>query len=71
MRNGRGRTEAMSGVVALLGVLALVACGQSDDAQGVGGLSRGEANALNQAAEMLDNQANSAEAALKDRKGGR
>lgn len=65
MRKRWGRTGVIPGGVALLGLLAMAACGQSDDAQGIGGLSKGEADALNQAAAMLDNQANSAEAALK------
>ncbi len=49
---------------AMLSLLALAACGRSDDAQGVGGLSKSEADALNRAAVMLDERANDAEAAL-------
>ena len=49
---------------AMLSLLALAACGRSDDAQGVGGLSKSEADALNRAAVMLDERANDAEASL-------
>jgi hypothetical protein len=43
-----------SGLAALCLTIGLTACGQSDD--GVGGVSAGEADALNNAAEMLDNR---------------
>lgn len=64
MRKARGRIVWVRSASAVLCLLALAACGQSDDAQGVGGLSKGEADALNQAASMLDERANDAQAAL-------
>lgn len=64
MRTARSRIEWARRAGAILCLLAAAACGQSDDAQGVGGLSKGEADALNQAAEMLDERSNDAEAAL-------
>jgi hypothetical protein len=46
----------------LLLPLALAACGGGDDAAGAGGVSAGEARALNDAAEMLDVNSVSADA---------
>lgn len=57
-RIGRGRSAA-----AMACLLALAACGRSDTVQGVGGLGKGEADALNRAASMLDERANAAQAA--------
>jgi hypothetical protein len=37
--------------------LILASCGSSPNAPGVGRITKGEADALNEAAEMLDNQA--------------
>lgn len=42
----------------------LAACGASDDAAGVGGVTAREAQALNQAAEMLDTRAERTDTAL-------
>lgn len=64
MQKARGRIVWVRTAGAALCLLALAACGQSDDAQGVGGLSKSEADALNRAASMLDEQANDAQAAL-------
>lgn len=41
----------------LLLLFVLTACGQSSDSDGVGGVSAGEARALNDAAAMLDARA--------------
>lgn len=54
---------AVSTFPALAALLA--ACGASDDAAGVGGVTAREAQALNQAAEMLDARADGADAALR------
>lgn len=43
---------------------ALAACGASDNDPGVGGVTAGEAQALNDAAEMLDQRYNAATAAV-------
>ncbi|MDQ4421213.1 hypothetical protein OOT33_12315 [Sphingobium sp. DEHP117] len=66
----------MSGVTAvlfhkrLLAVLmtglALTGCGDNDSAEGPGGVTAGEARALNEAAEMLDARAANAASALTD-----
>lgn len=40
----------------LAAALMLSACGADDNDPGVGGITVGEARALNEAAEMLDNQ---------------
>ncbi|MPT47776.1 MAG: hypothetical protein E2598_05040 [Sphingobium sp.] len=45
-------------------VSALSACGASDEGAGVGGVTAGEAKALNEAAAMLDARADNAAAAL-------
>lgn len=44
--------------------LALAACGASDEDRDVGGVTAGEARALNEAAAMLDAQADNARSAL-------
>lgn len=43
-------------VLAVAGLGLLAACGSSDDGPGTGGVSVEEAQALDQAAEMLDSQ---------------
>lgn len=48
--------------LALAGISLLAACGSSDDGPGTGGVSVEEAEALDQAAEMLDSQRLPAEA---------
>jgi len=48
----------------MLAPLALAGCGAPDDASGVGGVTSGEAKALNEAAAMLDRRADTARAAL-------
>lgn len=46
------------------GLFLLSACGASDDDQGAGGVTAGEARALNDAAVMLDARQENAAAAL-------
>ncbi|SFF85715.1 hypothetical protein SAMN05518801_102237 [Novosphingobium sp. CF614] len=46
----------------LLGLLALGACGKSDSGSGPGGVTAGEARALDEAAAMLDERRPPAEA---------
>ncbi len=55
----RGRALA---VVVLAGPALLTACGSADNDPGPGGVSVGEARALDEAAEMLDQQRLPAEA---------
>ena len=50
--------------LALLAMLPLAGCGASDEGSGVGGVTSGEANALNEAAAMLDKRADNARSAL-------
>jgi hypothetical protein len=45
-----------SGLAALAGALALAGCGPGDDDPGAGGVTVGEARALDEAAAMLDAQ---------------
>jgi hypothetical protein len=48
----------------LMAVLALTGCGDNDNAEGPGGVTVGEARALNEAAEMLDARADNTASAL-------
>lgn len=47
---------AMRAVPILIALLCLTACGKPDNAPGPGGVSVGEAKALDEAAEMLEGQ---------------
>ena len=47
---------AMRAVPILIALLCLTACGKQDNAPGPGGVSVGEAKALDEAAEMLEGQ---------------
>lgn len=51
-------------LIASLSYALLAGCGSSDRNDAVGGVSAGEAQALNEAAEMLDSRRMKAEAAL-------
>jgi hypothetical protein len=65
-RTGAARTSSSplrrGLAAALAGALALAGCGQSDTDAGPGGVTVGEARALDEAAEMLDQQRLPAEA---------
>lgn len=52
----------MKRVVLLTGLLGLAACGKADTAPGPGGVTMGEARALDEAAAMLDERRPPAEA---------
>ncbi|OYW86883.1 MAG: hypothetical protein B7Z20_06410 [Sphingobium sp. 32-64-5] len=51
-------------MMAMLLMMPLAGCGASDEDQDVGGVTAGEARALNEAAEMLDRQADNVQSAL-------
>jgi len=51
-------------MTAALLAMTLAACGASDEDRDVGGVTAGEARALNEAASMLDAQADNARSAL-------
>jgi len=51
-------------MIAAAMLMALSGCGGSDEDRDVGGVTVGEARALNEAAAMLDQQADNARAAL-------
>ena len=61
MRNGAKPMAAL-----LLIATALHGCGRSDQDEGVGGVTKGEADALNEAAQMLDSRAANVQAALRN-----
>lgn len=54
----------MRWIITGMAALALAGCGASDEERDVGGVTVGEARALNEAASMLDQQADNARAAL-------
>lgn len=56
MRVGTQGTGGARALPALLAVLLLAGCGPNDTDPGPGGVTVGEARALDQAAEMLDEQ---------------
>lgn len=47
----------MRGLVAIMGLALLAACGKSDSDPGPGGVTVGEAKALDDAAEMIEKRA--------------
>lgn len=53
-RRGERRMGTATAVSALLALAPLASCGQSDGDPGPGGVTVGEARALDEAAEMLD-----------------
>ncbi|SEJ34902.1 hypothetical protein SAMN05518849_105150 [Sphingobium sp. AP50] len=57
----RMKRTALPLMAALIASLMLGACGSSGDQDGVGGVSAGEARALNEAAARLDAQAGAAQ----------
>lgn len=57
-------SHLLMSVLATLGAVFLTSCGASDEGTGVGGVTEREAEALNEAAEMLDERNAEAEAAL-------
>lgn len=54
----------MRWIVTAMATLSLAGCGASDEERDVGGVTVGEARALNEAASMLDQRADNARAAL-------
>lgn len=57
-----GYVRAMRTALALVTLIALAACGKADNEPGPGGVTVGEARALDEAAEMVEGQALSPDA---------